>query len=48
MMVMCTAHGIKPHPMTGQCEYPHEVAPPASTPSMTAAETLDPREAITP
>jgi hypothetical protein len=45
-LVMCTTHGVTPHPESVDCLWPHLVAPEGSLPSMTAAETLDPREAI--
>jgi hypothetical protein len=43
---MCSTHGATPHDETAECMYPHLVAPEGPIPSMTAAETLDPREAI--
>lgn len=45
-IVMCETHGATPHPESDSCMWPHLVAPSGPLPSMTAAETLDPREAI--
>ena len=44
--VRCEAHGETPHEETAACVRPHYVAPSGSLPSMTAAETLDPRAAV--
>lgn len=44
--VSCDTHVERgAHAETPECRYPHELAPAAAVPSMTAAETLDPREA---
>ena len=42
------AHGgpRSPHDEQPDCQYPHSVAPEGPTLSMTAVETLDPREAV--
>jgi hypothetical protein len=47
-LVRCESSNI-PHPMTGACEYPHNAGYADDLtrdriPSMTAVETLDPRE----
>lgn len=48
--VICfiATHGgvSRPHAERADCEYPHYVAPGGPEPSMTAVETLDPREAV--
>ncbi|WP_166785658.1 MULTISPECIES: hypothetical protein [Cryobacterium] len=38
---------VNVHPLVDECIWPHEVAPSGAAPSMTAAETLDPRQAVT-
>ena len=46
-LVMCEgAHGATTHALSDSCVWPHLVAPSCPLPSMTAADTLDPREAI--
>lgn len=45
-LVMCEAHGSTPHPESPECRFPHFVAPSGPEPSMSAVETLDPREAV--
>lgn len=46
MFVRCETHGATPHRMVDECKYPHEAGHDGPEPSMTATETLDPREAI--
>lgn len=47
-LVLCAdnEHGTRPHPERSSCIWPHYVAPAGAQPSMSAAETLDPREAV--
>lgn len=44
--VFCERHGNIAHDENSECVWPCYVAPPGVLRSMTAAETLDPREAI--
>lgn len=45
-VVLCGVHPGA-HQMSDECDYPHYIAPGGDLPSMTAVETLDPREAVT-
>ena len=46
-LVFCAdnEHGTRPHAERSSCIWPHYVAPAGPEPSMSAVETLDPREA---
>ena len=46
-IVLCEKHGLIPHAMADSCVWPHFAQPSGNLPSMTAVETLDPREAVT-
>lgn len=47
-LVLCADndHGTRPHPERSSCLWPHYVAPTGAQPSMSAVETIDPREAV--